>query len=67
MASSDSQIHKPQRRRPRRAELPDVNINTVAQSINAENWNWKSKALKVENLKMFNLIKKNAKIFHIPG
>ena len=28
MASSDSQIDKPQRGRPKRAELPDVNINT---------------------------------------
>ena len=30
MASSDSQIDKPQRGRPKRAELPDVNINTGA-------------------------------------
>ena len=36
MASSDSQTDKPQRGRPKRAELPDVNINTGAQSINAE-------------------------------
>ena len=36
MASSDSQIDKPQRGRPKRAELPDVNINTDAQSINTE-------------------------------
>ena len=36
MASSDSQIDKPQRGRPERAELPDVNINTGAQSINTE-------------------------------
>ena len=28
MASSNSQIDKPQRGRPKRAELPDVNINT---------------------------------------
>ena len=34
MASSDSLIDKPQRGRPKRAELPDVNINTGAQSIN---------------------------------
>ena len=34
MASSDSQIDKPQRGRPKRAELPDVNINTGAQIIN---------------------------------
>ena len=34
--SSDSQIDKPQRRRPKRAELPDVNINTGAQSINTD-------------------------------
>ena len=33
MASSDSQINKPQRGRPKRAELPDVNINTGTQSI----------------------------------
>ena len=36
MASSDSQIDKPQRGRPKRAELPDVHINTGAQSINTE-------------------------------
>ena len=36
MASSDSQIDKPQRRRAKRAELPDVNMNTGAQSINTE-------------------------------
>ena len=37
MASSDSQIAKPQCGRPKRAELPaDVNINTVIQSINTE-------------------------------
>ena len=33
---SKSQIDKPQRGRPKRAELPDVNINTGAQSINTE-------------------------------
>ena len=37
MASSDSQIDKP-RGRPKRAELPDVNINTGAQSINTESF-----------------------------
>ena len=36
MASSDSQINNPQRGHPKRAELPDVNINTGAQSINTE-------------------------------
>ena len=36
MTGSDSQIDKPQRGRPKRAELPDVNINTGAQSINTE-------------------------------
>ena len=36
MASSDSQIDKPQRGRPKRAELPDININTGAQSIDTE-------------------------------
>ena len=36
MASSDSQIAKPQCGCPKRAELPDVNINTGAQSINTE-------------------------------
>ena len=36
MTSSDSQIDKPQRGRPKRAELPGVNINTGAQSINTE-------------------------------
>ena len=36
MASSDSQMDTPQCRCPKRAELPDVNINTGAQSINTE-------------------------------
>ena len=36
MASSDSQIDKPQRGRSERAELPDININTGVQSINTE-------------------------------
>ena len=36
MASTDSQIGKPQCGRPKRAELPDVNINTGVQSINTE-------------------------------
>ena len=36
MTSSDSQINKPQLGRPKRAELPDVNMNTGAQSSNTE-------------------------------
>ena len=36
MASSDSQIDKPQCGCSKRAELSDVNINTDAQSINTE-------------------------------
>ena len=36
MASSDSQIDKPQCGCPKRAELPDVNINTDVQSIDTE-------------------------------
>ena len=36
MVNSDGQIDKPQRGRPKRAELPDVNIYTGAQSINFE-------------------------------
>ena len=36
MASSDSEIDKPQRGCPKRAELPDVNLDTGAQSINTE-------------------------------
>ena len=37
MASSDSQqSDKPQHGRPKRVELPDVNINTGMQSINTE-------------------------------
>ena len=36
MASSDSQIDKPQRGRPKRAELADVDINTGVQSMNTE-------------------------------
>ena len=38
MASSDNQIDKPQRGRPKKAELPDVNINTGAQSINPKSF-----------------------------
>ena len=38
MVSSDSQIDKPVRGRPKRAELPDVNINTGVQSINTESF-----------------------------
>ena len=36
MASSDSQMDKPQCGRPKRAELLDVNINTGVQSIDTE-------------------------------
>ena len=36
MASSDNQFDKPQRERPKRADLLDVNINTGTQSINTE-------------------------------
>ena len=36
MASGDSQIDKPQRGYPKRAELQDININMGAQSINNE-------------------------------
>ena len=36
MASSDSQIDKPQRGCPKKTELPDMNINTGTQSINTE-------------------------------
>ena len=40
MVSSDSQIDKAQCRRPKRAELPDVNINMGVQSINTERANF---------------------------
>ena len=33
MASSDSQIDKPRRGCPKRAELPDVNIDTGVQTL----------------------------------
>ena len=36
MASSDSQIDKPQHWHPKRAELGSVNINTGTQSIDTE-------------------------------
>ena len=36
MANRDGQIDKPQCGRPKRAELPDVNINTGMQSIDTE-------------------------------
>ena len=38
MASSNHQIDKPQCGHPKRAELPDVNINAGMQSINTENF-----------------------------
>ena len=38
MASGDSQIDKPQCGCPKRAELPDVNINTGTDSINTESF-----------------------------
>ena len=50
MTSSDSQIDKPQRGCPKRAELPDVNINTGAQSINTERARIK---IKIINNKIF--------------
>ena len=50
MASSDSQIDKPQRGRPKRAELPDVNINTGAQNINTEKASLIQEGLTVEPL-----------------
>ena len=36
MTSSDSLIDKLQRGHPKRAELPDVNLNTGMRSINTE-------------------------------
>ena len=33
MASRDSQIHKPQREHPKRAELLDVNITQVGKAL----------------------------------
>ena len=36
MASGNSQINKPQCGCPKRAKLPDININTGVQSINTE-------------------------------
>ena len=36
MASRNSQTNKPQHEHPKRAELPDVNINTGTQSMNTE-------------------------------
>ena len=36
MASSDSQIDKPQHGHPKRPELPDININTGVLSIKTE-------------------------------
>ena len=36
MATSNSQINKPQAGRAKRVKLPDVNINTGAQRINTE-------------------------------
>ena len=39
MTSSGSQINEPQRGCPKRAELPDLNINTGAQSATNFNLN----------------------------
>ena len=36
MASSDIQMNKPQRGRPKEAEMSGLNINTGAQNINTE-------------------------------
>ena len=36
MPSNNSHVDKPQRGRPKRANLPDVNIITGEQSINTE-------------------------------
>ena len=54
-ASSDSQIDKPQRGRPKRAELPDVNINTGAQSINTERASLKLCWNKLEDVLPFSI------------
>ena len=59
MAISDSQIDKPQNGRPKRAELPDVNINTGAQSINTE------RAVSVVYIRNFELLEIRAKRYLI--
>ena len=41
LAISDSQMDKSQHGHPKRAELPDVNINTGAQNINTERASFK--------------------------
>ena len=41
LAISDSQMDKSQRGHPKRAELPDVNINTGTQNINTERASFK--------------------------
>ena len=38
MASSESQIDKPQHGHPKRAALPDISINTGTQSINTDSF-----------------------------
>ena len=55
MASSDSQINKPQHGRPKRAELLGVNINTGVQSINTERASAGAGAYMHNKEKRFNL------------
>ena len=50
MASSNSQIDKPQHGHPKRAELLDVNINKGVQSINTERASTTTEAVTVELL-----------------
>ena len=53
MASSDIHIDEPQLGHPKRAELPDININTGAQSINTERASSRKGRLKVPFLSTF--------------
>ena len=53
MVSSDSQMDKPQRGCPKRAELPSVNINTGGQSSNTERASLRKQALVFTNSHKF--------------
>ena len=65
MASSDSLIDKPQRRRRIRAELPDVIINTGTVSNNSERGYLPDRSL-AEICQLFNRYTSLMTFYHLP-
>ena len=53
MVSSDSQMDKPQRGHPKRAEMLNVNINTGMQSTNTDRASLRKQALVFTNSHKF--------------